>query len=56
MINKEMHLREDLFEGKEKSPTRSGFGKGAVEGLSSSDVEFADQFFSQGRADIFFAF
>ncbi|MDO8481774.1 MAG: transketolase C-terminal domain-containing protein [bacterium] len=31
MINKEMHLRDDLFLGKEKAPTRDGFGKGSVE-------------------------
>jgi len=31
MLNKEMNLREDVFEGKEKAPTRNGFGKGAVE-------------------------
>lgn len=31
MINKDMHLREDVFEGKEKAPTRNGFGKGVVE-------------------------
>ena len=31
MINKKMNLRENLFEVKEKSPTRDGFGKGSVE-------------------------
>ena len=31
MLNPELHLREDLFEPKEKAPTRDGFGRGAVE-------------------------
>lgn len=31
MINEAMKLREDLFEAKEKAPTRDGFGKGSVE-------------------------
>src|SRR3989338_2434614 len=31
MIQGNMHLREDVFEGKEKAPTRNGFGKGVVE-------------------------
>ncbi len=31
MINKEMNLREDLFEEKERAPIRDGFGQGAVE-------------------------
>ncbi len=31
MIQKDLHLREDVFEGKEKAPTRNGFGKGVVE-------------------------
>lgn len=31
MIEPGMHLRADLFEGKEQAPTRDGFGKGVVE-------------------------
>lgn len=31
MINPDVKLREDLFEGKEQKPTRDGFGMGAVE-------------------------
>jgi transketolase len=31
MINAEMKLRSDLFDAKEQSPTRDGFGKGLVE-------------------------
>lgn len=31
MILPEMKLREDVFEAKEKAPTRDGFGKGVVE-------------------------
>jgi len=31
MINPDAHLRDDLWEAKEKAPTRDGFGKGAVE-------------------------
>lgn len=31
MLQKEMHLRPDLFDAKEESPTRDGFGRGLVE-------------------------
>src|SRR4051812_11188709 len=31
MIQPEMHIREDVWEAKEKAPTRDGFGHGAVE-------------------------
>jgi transketolase len=31
MINQAMHLREDVFEGKEKAATRDGFGRGVIE-------------------------
>src|SRR3989338_6750253 len=31
MINKEMHLLEGVLGGKEKAPTRDGFGRGVVE-------------------------
>ena len=55
MINKEMHLREDLFEGKEKSPTRSGFGKGAVEAGKADErvVVLSADLAESTRADAF---
>ena len=31
MINKDAHLREDIFEAKEQAATRDGFGRGLVE-------------------------
>ena len=55
MINKEMHLREDLFETKEKAPTRNGFGKGVVEaGRADSRVVVISADLSEStRADAF---
>lgn len=34
MINQEMHLRPDIFEGTAETPTRNGFGSGVVEAAS----------------------
>ncbi|OGG59231.1 transketolase [Candidatus Kaiserbacteria bacterium RIFCSPHIGHO2_02_FULL_49_16] len=50
-----MHLREDLFEGKEKSPTRSGFGKGAVEAGKADErvVVLSADLAESTRADAF---
>lgn len=36
-INPNIHLREDLFEGGEQSPTRNGFGKGLVEAADADE-------------------
>src|SRR3990167_5817957 len=55
MINKEMHLREDLFETKEKAPTRNGFGKGGVGGgrAGSRVVVISADLSESTRADAF---
>jgi transketolase len=55
MINKEMHLLEGLFEGKEKAPTRNGFGKGVVEaGMVDTRVVVLSADLSEStRADAF---
>lgn len=55
MINKEMHLREDLFEAKEKAPTRNGFGKGVVEAGRADErvVVISADLSESTRADAF---
>ncbi len=55
MINKKMHLREDLFECKEKAPTRNGFGKGVVEAgrADSRVVVISADLAESTRADAF---
>jgi len=36
-VNPDMHLRDDLFEAKEQTPTRNGFGEGLVEAAEKDE-------------------
>lgn len=55
MINPDAHLREDVFDGKEKGATRDGFGKGSVEAgrLDPNVVVLSADLAESTRADWF---